>query len=305
MTSTRARPVTLSTLLAPLAPRVRTRPGRRTPTGGRAGAVAPTAVASPAVAPAPVTLGGVPVRQADGTTCGSLVLLMLAATADPVLAGWLEDGTLPESLPAHRVPPEVPPALTRAGPGGAAARLAAAQQHLKRRTGARALGPLPWPAALGTPPWTAAREARFPGVDYRSLPVDDAAPGAAAVLTSVHGATLAGVPVPLYTGGDLGSGLTTAVPRHIVLAVPPPPGGAHRGHDTAGKPVLHLFEPARGAVHEIRLADLLGRREGHAALGGWAHVVWVLLPVPAGLAPGPRWGQAGRTGAAGEVEEER
>jgi hypothetical protein len=239
-------------------------------------------------------LGGAPARQFDQTTCGSTALLMLAATGDPALATWLETGELPPGLPPHRVPPEIPPRMAAAD---AAGRMAAAQRHVKWRTGARALGPLRWPAALGTPPWTAAREARFRGVRYRDVPVDDTSPAAPALLERVHEATLAGVPVPLYTGGDLGRGLAAAVPRHVVLAVPPPPDAPHRGHDSAGEPVLHLYDPSDGRVHQVPLAHLLGRTGPHPALGGWTHVVWIVLPEPAGrvrsLAPTGPAGQSG------------
>src|SRR5690606_30814482 len=235
------------------------------------------------VPPQPVVLGGARVVQVDGASCGSTVLLMLAATGDPVLARWLEIGELPAGLLPHRMPPEIP---REDGTGLAVApglrtavdRLAAAQRHVHRRTSARALCLLPWPAALGTPPWPAAREARFPGVRYHHLPIDDTAPAAASLLAAVHTATLAGTPVPLYTGGDLAHGLTSAPPRHVVLAVPPPDGAPHRGHDTSGNPVLHLFEPSGGRVHQVPVADLLGRSDPHPALGGWPHVCWVLLP---------------------------
>jgi hypothetical protein len=242
--------------------------------------------ASRAAAGLPVTLGGAPAKQSDRTTCGSTVLVMLAATGDRVLADWLEHGTLPADLLPHQVPAEIPPAAAHAlavpGPDGVVARLTAAQRHVKTRTSAAALGPVPWPGALGTPPWTAAREARFPGVRYRSVPVADTTARGRALLTSVHGATLAGVPVPLYTGGDLGRGVTTAVPRHVVLAVPPPAAAAHRGHDDAGRPVLHLYDPASGRVYPVLVEELLGREVPHPALGGWTHVVWVVLPEPVG-----------------------
>jgi hypothetical protein len=117
-------------------------------------------------------------------------------------------------------------------------------------------------------------------VHYRSIALDDASARAEALLGSVHRATLAGVPVPLYTGGDLRRGLATAVPRHVVLAVPPPAAAAHRGHDAAGRPVLHLYDPASARVYPVPVADLLDRTEPHPALGGWTHVVWVVLPEP-------------------------
>lgn len=250
----------------------------------------------------PVTLGGTVVRQADPTACGPTVLLMLAATGDPDLADWLETGR----RPAGALPPEVPPSAV--DEPDAAARLRAAQRHLHARTTARALGPLPWPRALGTPPWTAARAARFPGVRYRSVPVDDAAPAAAHLLASVHAATLAGVPVPLYTGGDLAQGLAAAVPRHVVLAAPPPADLPHRGYDDDGARVLHLFEPSSGTVRQVRVAELLGRTEPHPALGRWTHVCWVLLPHPVADAAGA--GQTGgnrrtRRATDGATKEER
>ena len=265
------------------------RPAVRSPAG-------PTAASRPgdhgpvAVSALPVTLGGVPARQTDETTCGSMVLLMLAATGDPVLADWLEHGTLAPDLPAGPVPPEIPPEATGMGAlppvaatahPTAAARLAAAQHHLKRRTSARALGPAPWPGRLGTPPWTAAREARFPGVRYRSVPLDDASTRAAALLGQRRtGPRSPGCPCRCTPAGTCAAAWRTAVPRHVVLAVPPPAAAAHRGHDDAGRPVLHLYEPAGGRVHEVPVADLLGRTEPHPALGGWTHVVWVVLPEP-------------------------
>lgn len=215
----------------------------------------------------PVLLGGARARQVDATTCGSAVLVMLAATGDPGLAGWLETGRLPNGDRSPEIPAGVSPGL------GAAERFAAAQREVKRRTGQRALGLLPWPAALGTPPWTAAREARFPGVRYRVRPVDDGAHEAREVLSRVATATGRGIPVPLFTGGDLRSGLAHAVPRHVVLAVPPPPGAAVPG-------VLQLYEPGRGTVHRLALDSLLDRRAPHPALGHWTHVVAALLPEP-------------------------
>ncbi|WP_447925584.1 hypothetical protein [Georgenia muralis] len=299
-----ATPISAATRLGAAGPTARSGGGSG-PTGSPVGSAARDGV--------PVTLGGAPVRQVDPTTCGSAVLLMLAATGDPALATWLEDGRLPDGLAPHRVPPEIPPALLTGplGPGAAARRVGAAQVRIKERTSARALGKLSWPASYGTPPWTAAREARFPGVRYRGRPLDDTSARAAVLLARAHAATVAGIPVPLYTGGDLGGGPATAVPRHVVLAVPPPPGPG-RGHDEHGRPVLHLYEPSSARVYRVLVAELLGRTEPSRALGGWTHVSWVVLPTTDGaaaaggsadLAPADTAGQGGRAGSHRAEEE--
>lgn len=247
-----------------------TGPGPSAASGGAA-AGGPAGTSRPRAAAAedglPVLLGGARARQVDRTTCGSAVLVMLAATGDPALAEWLETGRLPDGPR----PPEVPDHDVA---GDAADRFAAAQRRVKQRTTRRGLGPLPWPPSLGTPPWTAAREARFPGVRYRVRAVDDSAADAPVILGLVEAANRRGQPVPLYVGGDLRGGVAHAVPRHVVLAVPPPPGAALPG-------TLQVYEPAKGSVHTVPLADLLGRTEPHPALGGWTHVTAVLLPVPA------------------------
>lgn len=245
-------------------------PGPSAAAGADTAVGGPTAAARPGAQRddgLPVLLGGARARQVDGTTCGSAVLVMLAATGDPALAEWLESGRLPEGPR----PPEIPvgEVVDEAGE-----RFAAAQREVKRATARRALGPLPWPAALGTPPWTAARAARFPGVRYRVRPVDDSSAEAPAILELVEAANRRGQPVPLYVGGDVRGGVAHAVPRHVVLAVPPPPGAALSG-------TLHLYEPAAGSVHSVQTADLLRRATPHPALGGWTHVMAALLPVPA------------------------
>lgn len=214
--------------------------------------------------PGPLRIGGAPVRQADGTTCGSTVLAMLAAAGDPALALWLATGRL---LPGHG-PPEL-----RTVPGAsllspdAGHRLAALQRSVKRASTRRALGPLPWPAALGTPPWGAARTARFAGLAWTHVLVDDTDAGLVdAVLDRADTALAAGVPVPVYTGGDLRGGLAAAVPRHVVLLVP------------AHAPGYAVLEPGRGVVHRVDRTVLARPRGPHPALGGWSHVCWAVLP---------------------------
>lgn len=223
-----------------------------------------------------VEFGGVPVRQIDPTSCGSAALLLLAASGDPVLARWLENGQLPADLRLSEVPPEIPRAAL-AQELGAGERIAAAQRRIKARTAAAALGPLRWPDALGTAPWAAAREARFPGVRYVARPVDDRGGRGQELLALVLNALAHGKPVILFTGGELAAGWCTAVPRHVVLAAPPPTPLT----DTSGDTLLSIYEPTSGRIHQVPARHLVDRTTPSAALGGWAHVQWLALPVPA------------------------
>lgn len=218
-----------------------------------------------------LTWGGVGVFQRSDVTCGALVLVLLAALGDPVLALWLQTGRRAGSLS----PPELA-GLTREelATAGVAERLALAERvwHERARRGALLPWPcrgLDWPAGLGTPPWALARTARFPGISYTHTVVDDQDVAATrAVLTTVRAATRRGIPVPLFTGGDLGTSIASAVPRHVVLALP------YRGRDER----LRIFEPGEGRIHALPLERLVDRRRPARALGGWSHVDWAVLP---------------------------
>lgn len=237
-----------------------------------------------------VRWGSAAARQVDGTTCGAAVLGMLAAAGDPALAYWLVTGRAPDGV----LPPELtgldltdPPAphdpdapewfrtpdgraahADATGEEAAAARWGLLQAALHRRSTARTLGPLPWPRALGTPPWGAARLARFPGVAYRSVLVDDTRTSEVDdVLARVDSALDRGVPVPLYSGGDLADGLGAAVPRHVVLAV----GRTDDGY--------RVYEPGAGAVLPVERAALREPAGPVPGLGSWTHLAWALLPV--------------------------
>lgn len=217
----------------------------------------------------PTVLAG-DARQANGTTCGAAALTMMAALGDPSLAFWLVTGRLATDPDGSR-PPELAGAnlgaLALLAEAPASRRFAAVHRVYKRRSTARALLGLPWPAALGTPPWRAARVARFPGVVYGHHPLDDADRDAlGVVLDKVGDAVDAGIPVPLYSGGDTARGWPTAVPRHVVLAV----GRADDG--------LRVFEPGKGRVVTATRAALLAGQGPQPALGNWAHLVWVLPP---------------------------
>ncbi|MBE7700080.1 hypothetical protein H9623_07140 [Oerskovia sp. Sa1BUA8] len=244
----------------------------------------------------PLVLGRARAVQVDGTTCGSAVLAVLAAAGDPVVALWLVAGTDVSQGSCAHVVTEGAAGATARELETSSGRFAALQRLLKARTTHAALGPLPWPGSLGTPPWTAARDARYADVRYTHRIV----PGAGdkdPVLASALRSAAAGVPVPLYTGGDVGTGWSTAVPRHVVLlaGVSPAAAGARGGPaELFGGRWCTVYEPSSGALHRLRVADLLeGARADREpskavrrALGGWPHVTWAVLP--AGRAGGSR-----------------
>ncbi len=186
-----------------------------------------------------------PARQVDQTTCGSAVLSMLAMAGDPRLA-----------LQVARDP---------------APRFAALQQRVHRAC-ARS-GPVPWPMRFGTAPWAAAAFARFGGVRYTHRVVGGST--RRTMLGAAVAAASSGVPVPLFSGGDLAGGWQAAVPRHVVLLV------------DATDDVVRVYEPSSATLHSVPTAVLLAPEDASpedravltAALGHWPHVVWTLLPV--------------------------
>ncbi|GAA2219214.1 hypothetical protein GCM10010413_07000 [Promicromonospora sukumoe] len=218
--------------------------------------------------------------QVDETTCGSAVLAMLGLAGDPAAA--------------LRIATDDP-----------AGRFARLQHAVQAATNRRGLGPAGWPRAYGTPPWGAARFASYGGVRYTHRVA-----GSRGLLEAAVAAARAGVPVPLYTGGDVTTGWDAAVPRHVVLLT------LADGEGTEGNAVL--YEPSGAGLHTVPVAALLDpppvpareteaqpstgdrtaarvRKALTAALGGWPHVAWVILPERAG-----RW-QGGGTGATTEA----
>jgi hypothetical protein len=139
--------------------------------------------------------GGARLDQVSGTTCGSAVLVALAAWADPAELARLDGG----------------PAVTAGASAGVAAgfgdRFDARQLEVHRATNRR------WPRALGTTPWGMARWLRehVPAAGpYRVRLVDDVSRADVDLVTAAVGAALAaGHPVPLLVGRWL--------PRHWVM----------------------------------------------------------------------------------------
>jgi hypothetical protein len=180
---------------------------------------------------------GAVLDQVDGTTCGSAVLVALAAWADPAELARLEAA------------PTDARSLVSSGFG---ARFDARQKQVHRETNRF------WPQALGTTPWGAVRWLRdhVPAAGrHRVRLVDDtSAADVARVVDHVEAALEAGRPVPLLVG--------SFVPRHYGLVV---------GSDATG---WRVYEPTSAqiraldlaAVRERRLAPVLGFDRLHAVL---------------------------------------
>jgi hypothetical protein len=185
----------------------------------------------------PQQRGGAVLDQVDGSTCGSAVLIALAAWADPAELERLEAG------------PGDGRALFGAGFG---ARFDARQKQVHRETNRF------WPRALGTTPWGAVRwlHDHVPAAGrHRVVLVDDTSPrDVAAVLAAVATVVWTGRPVPLLVG--------SSIPRHWALALGGD-GGAWRVYEpTAGQVTALDLD----AVRERRLGAVLGFDRLHAVL---------------------------------------
>lgn len=199
--------------------------------------------------------GGVRLDQVDGTTCGSAVLVALAAWADPGEVARLDR------------PPGGPGIL--GGPtAGFGARYDARQKQVHRESTRF------WPQSMGTTPWgmTAWLRRYAPGAGpYRVRLLDDTAAGdVTAAIAEVDTALAAGWPVPLLVG--------PFVPRHYCLALAAE-GGDTEGGGTEGNTaggVWRVYEPTSGEVRTVPVARIGSRTL--APLLGFDHLHAVLLP---------------------------
>ena len=113
---------------------------------------------------------------------------------------------------------------------------------------------VPWPRALGTPPWAVSRQ--LEAVTGRDHDVRPLLGGRAAAYDRMVAALRSGQPVPVYVGNRW-------LPRHVVLAVEALDEG------------WRCYEPASG-----RLVDVSRRAfvEARLALAGWDRPWFVVLP---------------------------
>jgi hypothetical protein len=190
--------------------------------------------------------GGARLDQVDGTTCGSAVLIALAAWADPAETARLDlDGADGSATGVTG---------SRAGVAtGFGARYDARQKQVHRESTRF------WPQALGTSPWGMVGWLRrfAPGAGpYRVRLVDDAsAADVEDALTTAGTALAAGRPVPLLVG--------SLVPRHYVMALGLLDDGRWRVYEPTSAQIRRLD---LRLVRERRLAPVLGFDRLHALL---------------------------------------
>ena len=231
--------------------------------------------------------------QTDATTCGPTCLLaarLLLAPGDRAAM----TGELVQEMAASE-------------PGWEGKQLLSAlsrqQLRLQRAMNVHGLGVLPWPKALGSTPWSVARQIEIVAACAQSAEkrrrhyavkwVSDHGSAWRQEVASIREALAGGLPVILVTGGPLvlhrdaatGAALgtrlravlarTPAVPRHYVLALP----WRTIGQDDPGEGSVHIYEPSSGSVRALDLTTPRDpHRPGPRELGGWPRVIAVIAP---------------------------
>lgn len=202
-----------------------------------------------------------PVQQSP-VTCGSASLTVARMLVRPEFAGWIVDGIDPEGGP--------PDSRSQSE------RFAEHERTVMCRTnGLRAADGrlnLPWPRAMGTPPWGAQKE-----LEHGAASLDAAYTmrvvrfGPVKTLREAHHALVGlvrdGLPALLYIG-------STWIPRHVTLVF-----AGESPDDEAGEAVLDLYDPATGAVTAL---DPDRFATGTLGIAGW-NVPWITVqPARAG-----------------------
>lgn len=180
--------------------------------------------------------------------------------ADPWFARWISSGR------GRQASEDAGP--SRALEETASERFAAYEQVVVGRTNALFSGAgrlqLPWPRALGTPPWGARNEltlgATAWGADYRTSWTRFRGPEhRAATYRVLRERAREGRPALLYLG-------SVWMPRHVVLVL------SDRGA------ALDVYEPASGQVLSVTRDRFTEDRIG---LAGW-NVPWAIVSAPLG-----------------------
>ncbi|MBB6628912.1 hypothetical protein H5V45_16410 [Nocardioides sp. KIGAM211] len=194
-------------------------------------------------------------RQPDQRSCGATVLVVARMLLDPAYAQLVATGRHPRT------------GVTLAGDVAGRFRYEVLGMHHRVTGAVDAAGHLqvPWPRALGTPPWAVAHQmsttggADLPPVRYVARPVRPGGAGGAdrgRVFDRLLAVTGDRRPVPVYVGDRW-------LPRHVVLALGPVEGR------------LRCYEPARGQLVDVDRASFTGARLG---LAGWDRPWCVVVP---------------------------
>jgi hypothetical protein len=169
----------------------------------------------------PADLDPASLRQPNGQSCGAATALAARA----ILEGWRPENPEVDIPRAHRI-------LTSA-------------------TSARDRFQMPWPRALGTPPWAIANTLR--ALTGEHIATVFARPRAA-IAYDVLREQLYDRPVGVYVGNRW-------LPRHVVLATDATPDG------------VRVFDPAEGRLVDVPEQQWTQHRVGVA---GWTHFWFVV-----------------------------
>ena len=230
--------------------------------------------------------------QTDATTCGPTCLLAARLLLQPGERAAVTDDLAQE--------------MTASPPGREGKQLVSVlsrhQVRIQRAMNVRGLGVLPWPKALGSTPWSVARQmteivrtCTLGGGRRRYTVrwVSDHGPAWGSEVASIRDALAGGLPVILVSGGPLvldddvegeptararlrtSLARTPAVPRHYVLALP----WRTIGQEDPGEGSAHVYEPSSGSVRPLDLtAPRDPHRPGPRELGNWPRVLAVIAP---------------------------
>lgn len=201
-------------------------------------------------APFRLTVGSQGPQQQSPTTCGSACATVARMLVDAPFARWITDGV------GHPVP--------GAEGSSRAERFASWEQTVQARTngwsspGGRPS--IPWPRALGTPPWGLKHElehgASRVGTRYRLISLrGHSEESLRARYRRLLDLVVEGEPAMLYVGSAL-------LPRHVTLVLPSPRAGG-----------LDVYEPDSGRVVRLDEQAFVTKR---LDLGGWRRP-WILV----------------------------